>query len=66
MPDLLYPRLPPAVARELFQEYHFLPPHLLREGAALQHQDAVFAAVGGAEVAEERLEGVGWQSRAAA
>jgi hypothetical protein len=66
MTDLLYPRLPPAIARELFLEYRLLPVAALRERSGLRHQDAVFGAIGGTEVAEEQLEELAQAIRGAA
>ena len=55
MDGLLYPRLPPAVARRRFQELTPLPLALLPSETRNHDPDAVFAALGGAEVSEEHL-----------
>jgi hypothetical protein len=52
---LLYPRLPPAVARNRFRELHALPVAVLASEARGHDPDAVFAALGGAQVNEQHL-----------
>jgi hypothetical protein len=53
--SLLYPRLPPAIARRLFEASQGAPLDRLRTRAQTSHPDAVFAALGGVEVNEEHL-----------
>lgn len=53
--SLLYPRLPPAIARRLFEASLVLPVDRLRDRAQTSHPDAVFAALGGVEVNEDHL-----------
>jgi hypothetical protein len=53
---VLYPRLPPAVARRRFQELQLLPVSLLPTETRSHDPDAVFAALGGAQAMEQHLE----------
>src|SRR6266851_5527180 len=66
MTELLYPRLPPAIAREIFDQYRLLTPHDLQARAQYQHPDATFASLGGTEVSVEHLEALAADVRAAA
>jgi len=53
--SILYPRLPPAVARHLFDASRGKPPPALRAQARTEHPDAVFAALGGVEASDRHL-----------
>jgi hypothetical protein len=52
---LLYPRLPPAVARRRFEALTQLPAALLPSESRHHDPDAVFAALGGAKASEQHL-----------
>jgi hypothetical protein len=63
---LLYPRLPHAVAVELFELYRKMSPPELQAASALSHPDATLIAVGGVGVGEEVLGGLRQEIREAA